>query len=194
MMIHFTPIAAAADNRGSLSIIKRHALAVMYQQGASSRQIFGGWRTGAGRLPSSGVWGSRKAPAGLDAGESTPTRFNLSMNRVATPAKTAKARLASLYIIKKGPVMAKHTRNSTPSVSASLNVIQDRLEQTSALLDMLLNDGGSGQFTSKHDTVLSVIWMALELVEAAQQASQQAFKACVAEYKALIPLAAAPQS
>ena len=74
----FTSPAMEADNRGSLSIIKRLALAVIYPQGTSSRQIPGGLRMGAGGVPSSGVWGSRKAPAGLDAGESAPTRFRLS--------------------------------------------------------------------------------------------------------------------
>ena len=97
-MIHvFTALSVAADNRGSLSIVKRPALAVMFQQGTSSRQIFGGLRMGAGCLPSSGVWGSRKAPAGLYAGENTPTRFRLSTKSCGIPAKAAMARLAFLY-------------------------------------------------------------------------------------------------
>ena len=92
----FTFHAVEADNRDSLSIVKRPALGVMFLQGTSSRQIFGGLRIGAGCLPSSGGSGSSNAPVGLRAEESAPTRFNFSMNRVATPAKAAMARLASL--------------------------------------------------------------------------------------------------
>jgi len=96
MRLTFTALSVAADNRDSLSISQRPALGVIYLQGASSRQISGGLRMGAGCLPSSGVSGSSNAPVGLRAEESAPTRFNFSMNRVATPAKAAMARLASL--------------------------------------------------------------------------------------------------
>lgn len=97
-LIRFTPTAGAADNRGSLSKQKRPALAVIHLQGTSSRQVFGGLRMGAGCLPSSGVWGSRKAPAGyFCTGESTPTRFRLSTKPRGNPVKAAMARLFSLY-------------------------------------------------------------------------------------------------
>ena len=92
----FTAPTASADNRGSLSNTQRPALAVIHLQGTSSRQIFGGLRFGAGCLLFAGVSGSSNAPVGLRAEESTPTRFNFSMNRVATPAKAVMARLASL--------------------------------------------------------------------------------------------------
>ena len=95
-LIRFTALSVAADNRGSLSIKQRLALAVIHLQGTSSRQIFGGLRMGAGCLPFAGVSGSSNAPDGLFAVESAPTRFNFSMNRVATPAKAVMARLASL--------------------------------------------------------------------------------------------------
>ena len=87
MRMTFTAPAGAADNRGSLSKYKRPALAVIHLQGTSSRQIFGGLRMGAGCLPSSGVWGSRKAPAGLYAGESAPTRFRLSKKPCGNPGR-----------------------------------------------------------------------------------------------------------
>lgn len=92
-LTRFTPTPRAADNRGSLSFVKRPALAVIHLQGTSSRQIIGGLRMGAGCLPSSGVWGSRKAPAGLYAGESTPTRFRLSTKPRGNPAKATTAGL-----------------------------------------------------------------------------------------------------
>lgn len=98
MRLTFTAPAGAADNRGSLSKQKRPALAVIHLQGTSSRQIFGGLRMGAGCLPSSGVWGNRKVPAGyFCTGESTPTRFRLSTKSRGKPAKAAAARLFSLY-------------------------------------------------------------------------------------------------
>ena len=96
MRLTFTALSVAADNRGSLSIKQRFALAVKFQQGASSRQISGGLRMGAGCLPVAGVSGRSNAPVGLRAEESTPTRFNFSMNRVETPAKAAMARLVFL--------------------------------------------------------------------------------------------------
>lgn len=96
MRLTFTALSVAADNRGSLSNTQRPALAVIHLQGASSRQISGGLRMGAGCLPFAGVSGSSNAPVGLRAEESTPTRFNFSMNRVATPAKAAMARLVFL--------------------------------------------------------------------------------------------------
>lgn len=95
-LIRFTPTAGATDNRGSLSIKQRLALAVKFQQGTSSRQISGGLRMGAGCLPFAGVSGSSNAPDGLFAVESAPTRFYFSMNRVATPAKAVMARLVFL--------------------------------------------------------------------------------------------------
>jgi hypothetical protein len=95
-LIRFTALSVAADNRGSLSIYQRFALAVKFQQGASSRQIFGGLRMGAGCLPSSGVSGSSNAPDGLIAVESAPTRFSPSALSRGTPAKAVTARLASL--------------------------------------------------------------------------------------------------
>ena len=98
MRLIFTALSVAADNRGSLSKYKRPALAVIHLQGTSSRQIFGGLRMGAGCLPSSGVWGNRKAPAGyLYTGESAPTRFCLSAKPCGNPVKAAMARLFSLY-------------------------------------------------------------------------------------------------
>mgnify|MGYP000855274240 CR=1 FL=1 len=92
----FTAPSMSLDNRGSLSNTQRPALAVIHLQGTSSRQIFGGLRMGAGCLPFAGVSGSSNAPVGLRAEESAPTRFSFSMNRVATPAKAATARLVSL--------------------------------------------------------------------------------------------------
>ena len=93
MRLIFTATSVAADNRGSLSIVQRLALAVKFLQGASSRQIFGGLRMGAGCLLSSGVAGSREAPVGLNAEETTPTRFRLSTKPRGNPAKAAMARL-----------------------------------------------------------------------------------------------------
>lgn len=95
-LICFTAAAGAADNRGSLSIKQRLALAVKFQQGTSSRQIIGGLRMGAGCLPSSGVSGSSNAPDGLFAVESAPTRFSLSAIPRGTPVKAVMARLAFL--------------------------------------------------------------------------------------------------
>jgi hypothetical protein len=92
----FTAPSVSPDNLGSLSNTQRPALAVIYPQGTSSRQIIGGLRIGAGGLPSSGVSGSSNAPVGLRAEESAPTRFSFSMNRVAIPVKAAIARLVSL--------------------------------------------------------------------------------------------------
>ena len=89
--------------------------------------------------------------------------------------------------------MAKHSVVSTPSVSTSLDAVQAKLEQTNAVLSMLLNDAGESRFDSDHGTVLAVLWTALDLVNAAREASQQVFDAYIAEHTALIPPAAPPQ-
>ena len=96
MRLTFTAPAWAADNRGSLSIVQRLAKVVMYLLGTSSRQINGGLRMGAGCLPSSGVAGSREAPVGLNAEETTPTRFRLSTKPRGKPAGAAMTRLFSI--------------------------------------------------------------------------------------------------
>lgn len=90
----FTAPSVSLDNRGSLSIKQRLALVVKFQQGASSRQIFGGLRMGAGCLPSSGVAGRREAPVSLFAEETTPTRFRHSTKSRGNPVKAAMAGLA----------------------------------------------------------------------------------------------------
>ena len=179
-----------ADNRGSLSKYKRPALAVIELQGTSSRQIYGGLRVGAGCLPSSGVWGSRKAPAGyLYTGESAPTRFRLSKKPCGNPAVAGMAGLFSLYQVQERAIMPKHSVVSTPSVSTSLDAVQAKLEQTNAVLSMLLNDAGESRFDSDHGTVLAVLWTALDLVNAAREASQQVFDAYIAEVMTMAPTA-----
>lgn len=89
--------------------------------------------------------------------------------------------------------MDNRVQKSTTSVSSRLDAVQAKLEQTSAILAMLLNDAGQGRFHNDHDTVLSVLWTALDLVNAAREASQQVFHAYIAEQLALMPPAAPPQ-
>jgi hypothetical protein len=59
---------------------------------------------------------------------------------------------------------------------------------------MLFNDGGQGRFDNDHETILSVIWTSLDLVNTAQTASQQAYSAYIAEIMATIPPAVTPQN
>lgn len=162
---------------------------MIHLQGTSSRQIFGGLRTGAGCLPFAGVSGSSNAPVGLRAEESAPTRFNFSMNRVAIPTKASVARLVSLSNHAERAIMPKHSVVSTPSFSASLDAVQAKLEQTNAVLSMLLNDAGESRFDSDHGAVLAVLWTALDLVNAAREASQHAFDAYIAEVMTMAPTA-----
>ena len=89
--------------------------------------------------------------------------------------------------------MDKRTLNTAGSVSCYLDGVQAKLNQVDAILTLLLNEGGAGRFTSDHDTVMSVLWTATDLIQAAQQASQQAFSAYTAEHMALIPPAVPPQ-
>lgn len=90
--------------------------------------------------------------------------------------------------------MDKRAHNSTDSVSCYLDGVQAKLNQADAILTLLLNEGGTGRFTTDHDTVMSVLWTATDLIQAAQQASQQAFSAYIAEHLALIPPSAPPQA
>ena len=69
-----------------------------------------------------------------------------------------------------------------PSVSSSLNTIQAKLEQARAILSLLFNDGGRGNFDSDHDTVMSVMWSAIELVNSARDCSEQALTAYAQEH------------
>ena len=134
MRLIFTALSAAADNRGSLSIHKRLALAVMLLQGASSRQIFGGLRMGAGCLPFAGVGDNREAPAGLMARETTPTRFRLSTKSRGNPAKAAMARLF-LYFHKKGHSMPKHNHAQIEQTNQNSSQQQVPAANTEALID-----------------------------------------------------------
>ena len=88
--------------------------------------------------------------------------------------------------------MDNRAKQSSTSVSSRLNVVQAKLEQSNAILTMLLNDAGQGRFDNDHDTVLSVLWAALDLVNAAREASQQVFDAYIAEHTAQMPPAAPP--
>lgn len=81
-----------------------------------------------------------------------------------------------------------------PSVSSNLDDVQAKLNQASAILTMLFNDGGQGHFDNDHETILSVIWTSLDLVNTAQTASQQAYSAYMAEIMTMIPPAATPQN
>lgn len=78
--------------------------------------------------------------------------------------------------------MDKHMPDAVVSVSAGIDTIQAKLEQARAILFLLLNDGGSGRFDSDHDTVMSAMWSALDLITSARDCSEQAMKAYVAEH------------
>ena len=68
------------------------------------------------------------------------------------------------------------------SVSDGLNTIQAKLEQARAILSLLFNDGGLGRFDSDHETVMSVMWSAIELVNSASDCSEQALTAYAQEH------------
>lgn len=89
--------------------------------------------------------------------------------------------------------MDKRAQKSSPGVSSRLDAVQGKLKQTNAILTMLLNDAGESRFDSNHGTVLAVLWAALDLVNAAREASQQVFDAYIAEHLAPTPPAAPPQ-
>jgi hypothetical protein len=90
--------------------------------------------------------------------------------------------------------MPNHTNEVAASTSNHLDNVQAKLNQADAVLTLLLTEGGAGRFTTDHDTVMSVLWTATDLIQAAQQASQQAFSAYISEHMALIPPAAPSQA
>ena len=78
--------------------------------------------------------------------------------------------------------MNKPMPNHAASVSSSLNTIQAKLEQVRAILSLLFNDGGRGCFDSDHDTVMSAMWSAIELVNGARDCSEQTLTAYAQEH------------
>lgn len=180
MRLTFTALSVAADNRGSLSIHKRLALAVMLLQGASSRQIFGGLRMGAGCLPFAGVGDNREAPAGLMARETTPTRFRLSTKSRGNPAKAAMARLF-LYFHKKGHFMPKHSHAQTEQTTQDQNELVDALDlltaslsQADAVVSLLVEKGERNNtgLTLSHKPVIDALWAVRNLLFKAKIATE----------------------
>lgn len=73
-------------------------------------------------------------------------------------------------------------QSTIASVSDGLNTIQAKLEQARAILSLLFNDGGRGCFDSDHDTVMSAMWSAIDLINSARDCSEQALTAYAQEH------------